>query len=79
MYGPVQWTAQGPVLTSQAPVTPQPTTQTMPYRYPQTITSPTMPTMQPQTVSEIDALKQQKEMLMQELKMIEQRIKELKG
>jgi len=60
MYGPVKWTSQGPVLSSQQTEK----TQGM------TVTS-----MQP--ISEIEFLKRQKQMLEEELKYIEDRIKEL--
>ncbi|HDH45074.1 MAG TPA: hypothetical protein ENG66_06775 [Thermococcus sp.] len=69
IYGPVQWTPQGPVLASQLP-------QTQYGYYPYQAQMP-MPQLQP--INEIEALRQQKQMLEMELKDIEARIKELEG
>lgn len=76
MHGPVQWTPQGPILTSQQIPTAQPTypTSVVPYRYP--YQAPTAPA---QPVNEIEFLKQEKQMLLDELKYIEERLKELGG
>ena len=67
IYGPVQWTPRGPVLTSQLP-------QTRYGYYPYQAQAP-MPQLQP--INEIEALRQQKQILEMELKDIEARIKEL--
>ncbi|NIQ06957.1 MAG: DUF5320 domain-containing protein [Candidatus Korarchaeota archaeon] len=73
MYGPYQWTSQGPTLSSQIQPgmtgVPQPTA-------PWTSPFPTAPT---QAVSNVETLRQQKEMLEQELKDIEARLKELEA
>jgi len=63
MYGPVQWTPQGPVLASQQ----LPVQQTYPYQ--------TLPSAQ--RANELDALKQEKQALLNQLKYIEERLKEL--
>ena len=62
MYGPVQWTPQGPILTQQ------PTS---------TQWTPTFTQQPTQPINEIEALKQEKQILEQELKDIEKRLKEL--
>jgi len=63
MYGPVTWTPRGPVLAQNATgVIPQ-------------VSSRGFPIVQP--TSEIEYLKQQKQMLEEQLKGIEKRIKEL--
>lgn len=79
MYGPVQWTSQGPMLGSQTQTTPTgqyPSTPPMnfppmtPYGSPTQSMTPTAPT-------DATALRQQKQMLEQQLESLEQQLKEL--
>ena len=75
MYGPVQWTPQGPVLASQAP-----TTQTQPTQTQWSFQLPSQPSKDQEIQwlrEELKALEEDKKAIEQRMKEIEERLKEL--
>lgn len=88
MYGPVQWTRQGPMLSSQTgptttgqvPQTPMRTPSMTPYGAPPQAMG-SMPSMTPTAPTQqqsVETLRQQKQMLEQQLEGIEETLKDLK-